>query len=170
MYETTYTYKCPVCNHVIKYETNSDVVWLLYILLFLPVGLIALIIYLVKNATMKKTLAGEEILKCQHCGSYVALSKNMLYSSTRLLVSDKELIQAILPAIKKLHYLGIDCNKYINEGSIPQEKINLQFIKDKKQFDLIICCLSRKLYIKKDKELIDFTLDILEKIVLNELQ
>lgn len=59
-YSSTLTFHCPKCKTVLKKERHDDAFRFLCVFLFIPVGLIALIVYLIKKAQKKMNLTNIE--------------------------------------------------------------------------------------------------------------
>lgn len=169
--ETTYTHTCPNCKSVVKVKNESDALMILYVFLFIPVGLIALIVKIISIFTKKKTEYGEEILNCPNCGKYLALSSNYLTASTRVIISQNELLSIISPAIGKIQKSGITCNKYNLENTEFSEAIALQFINtlSEKKCDIFIKNIIKKLYIIENNNLTEYSHQNLITIVVTAL-
>lgn len=112
--ETKITFFCPYCKKVIKTKTDSDALWLVYVLLF-PIGLIVLIINIIKYLCMQKTSTGDEILSCPHCNKQVIIANY----GTRPFVSAQEILNKIQPFLNKI---SNDFNLFV--GQYDKEKAN----------------------------------------------
>ena len=62
-YSSTLTHHCPKCNTILKKEKHDDTLNFIYFVLFIPIGLIALIVHLIKKKTEKVILVSLMILK-----------------------------------------------------------------------------------------------------------
>lgn len=62
-YSSTLTHHCPKCNTILKKEKHDDTLNFIYFVLFIPIGLIALIVHLIKKKTEKEEFNkyGEQI-------------------------------------------------------------------------------------------------------------
>lgn len=129
-YSSTLTHHCPKCNTVLKKEKHDDSLDFLYVFLFIPVGLIALIVYLIKCKTTKEEYNeyGEQIICCPQCNSLVAVSSNGGFAGySRIIVQEKELLKMMMPAIEYMETkFGIGCDKYNNNEKY-SEMLRLRF-------------------------------------------
>lgn len=129
-YSSTLTYHCPKCKTMLKKEKHDDALNFIYVFLFIPVGLIALIIYLIKKKTEKTEFNkfGEQIICCPNCQSMVAIYSNGgIMGHSRIIIQEKELLEIVKPLIDYLHTnLGISCDKYNNEEKY-SEMLGLRF-------------------------------------------
>lgn len=113
-YSSTLTYQCPKCKTVLKKEKRDDALTFIYVFLFIPVGLIALIIHLIKKTTQKAEYNkyGEQIICCHNCQSMVAISS----IRSRIIIQEKDLLKMVKPLIDYLYTdFDIRCSKYNNE-------------------------------------------------------
>lgn len=117
-YSSTLTHHCPKCNTVLKKEKHDDALNFIYVFLFIPIGLIALIIHLIKKKTRKKEFNkyGEQIICCPNCQSVVAIYSNGgIGGHTRIIIQEKELFEMIKSFIIGIYNdYGISCDKYNN--------------------------------------------------------
>lgn len=129
-YSSTLTHQCPKCKTVLKKEKHDDALNLIYVFLFIPVGLIALIVYLIKKSTQKEefNIYGEQIICCPNCQSMVAIySSGGIVGHSRIIIQEKELLEMVKPLIDYLHTdFGIGCDKYNNEKKY-LEMLGLRF-------------------------------------------
>ena len=129
-YSLTLTHHCPKCKTVLKKEKQDDALNFIYVVLFIPVGLIALIVYLIKKSTQKKEFNkyGEQIICCPNCQSMVAIYSNGgIAGHSRIIIQEKELLEMVTPLIDYLHSdFGIVCDKYNNEEKY-SEMLGLRF-------------------------------------------
>ena len=129
-YSSTLTHQCPKCKTVLKKEKHDDALNFIYVFLFIPVGLIALIVYLIKKSTQKEEFNkyGEQIICCPNCQSMVAIYSNGgIAGHSRIIIQEKELLEMVKPLIDYLHTdFGIGCDKYNNEEKY-SEMLALRF-------------------------------------------
>ena len=118
-YSSTLTHHCPKCNKVIKRETRDDAWNFVCFFLFIPIGLIDLIVRLVKNKTKKEEFNkyGEQIICCPKCQSIVAVWSNFgVAGRSRVITQEKDLLEIIKPIINHLYAnFDISCAKYNND-------------------------------------------------------
>ncbi len=118
-YSSTLTHHCPKCNTILKKEKHDDALDFIYFVLFIPVGLIALIVYLIKSKTTKEEYNeyGEQIICCPKCNSFVAISSNGGFAGhSRIITQEKDLLNMMMPIIEYLQRnFGIGCDKYNND-------------------------------------------------------
>lgn len=130
LYYSTLTHQCPKCNTVVKKETRDDAFGCLCVVAFIPIGLIALIVYLVNRKTKKREFNkyGEEIIFCPHCHSIVAVSSmGGIVGKSRIITQEKELLEMMKPIIRYLvDNFDIGCDKYNNDEKY-SEILGLRF-------------------------------------------
>lgn len=118
-YSSTLTHRCPKCGTVLKKEKHDDALAFIYFFLFIPVGLIALIVYLIKRKTTKVEYNeyGEQIICCPSCYSFVAIGSNGGFAGySRIIKQEKDLLDMMMPIIKYLkNDFEISCSKYNND-------------------------------------------------------
>lgn len=118
-YSSTLTHRCPKCNTVIKKEARDDAWNFICFFLFIPIGLIDLIVRLVKNKTKKEEFNkyGEEIICCPKCQSVVAVWSNFgVAGRSRVITQEKDLLEMMKPIIRYLvDNYDIRCAKYNND-------------------------------------------------------
>lgn len=91
-YSSTLTHRCPKCNTILKKEKHDDTLDFIYLVLFIPIGLIALIVHLIKKKTEKKEFNkyGEQIICCPNCQSVVAIYSNGgIAGHSRIIIQEK---------------------------------------------------------------------------------
>ena len=129
-YSSTLTFHCPKCKTVLKKERHDDAFRFLCVFLFIPVGLIALIVYLIKKATNKDEFNKyrEQIIRCKKCNSIVAIrSDGIAFGTSRIITQEKDLLKMMTPLISYLNdSYDIDCYKYRNEEKY-SETLGLRF-------------------------------------------
>lgn len=129
-YCSTSTYHCPKCKTILKKEKRDDSLTFIYVFLFIPIGLIALIVYLIKRITEKTEFNkfGEQIICCPNCQSMVAISSNGgIAGYSRIILQEKELLEMVKPLIDYLHTdFDIDYDKYNNDEKY-SEMLGLRF-------------------------------------------
>ncbi len=132
-YSSSETYCCPKCNIILKEERKDDFFGFICVVLFIPVGLIALIVHFIKIIKERKAEFnefGEQIIHCPNCQSVVAIHRGSSFGYggyTRIVVQEKELLEMIKPLIDYLNtYYGISCAKYRNERKY-SEMLSLRF-------------------------------------------
>lgn len=129
-YSSTLTHQCPKCKTVLKKEKHDDALNFIYVFLFIPVGLIALIVYLIKKSIQKEEFNkyGEQIICCPNCQSIVAIYSNGgIAGHSRIIIQEKELLEMVKPLIDYLHTdFDICCDKYSNEEKY-SEMLGLRF-------------------------------------------
>lgn len=129
-YSSTLTYQCPKCKTVLKKKKRDEALNFIYVVLFIPVGLIALIVYLIKKLTQKEEFNeyGEQIICCPNCQSMVAIYSNGgIAGHSRIIIQEKELLEMVKPLIDYLYTdFGIGCDKYNNEEKY-LEMLGLRF-------------------------------------------
>ena len=178
LYSSTLTHRCPKCNTVIKTEKHDDAWGCICVALFIPVGLIALIVYLVKKHMVKEEFnsVGEQIICCPKCQSVVAVGSNGgICGYSRIIVQEKQLFEIMQPLIHMLctqHQLS--CGRYRNEEKY-SEMLGLLF---KNKYDeecsVFIVNIAGKLEMKikgEDYEAFDMKklyIKILEKLIFKE--
>lgn len=114
-YSSTTTYQCPKCKTVLKKEIRSSLLLLIYSFIFIPIGLIALIVHLIKKSTQKEEFNkyGEQIICCPNCQSMVAIYSSDIAGYSRIIIQEKELLKIMEPIINYLHSnYNIACDKY----------------------------------------------------------
>lgn len=171
-YSSTLTHQCPKCKTVLKKEKHDDALNFIYVFLFIPVGLIALIIHLIKKKTEKEefNMYGEQIICCPNCQSIVAIFSNGgIAGHSRIIIQEKELLEMVKPLIVYLHTnFAIDCDKYNNEEKY-SEMLGLRF---KNNFNDKCNVFIRNLYGKLQMKIADGeyqpynTVELGEKIII----
>ena len=129
LYSSTLTFHCPKCNTVIKKERHDDAFGFLCVFLFIPVGLIALIVYLFKKITNKDEFNkyGEQIIRCKTCNSIVAIRSFGLSGTSRIITQEKDLLKIMTPLITYLNdNYSINCYQYRSEEKY-SESLGLRF-------------------------------------------
>lgn len=118
-YSSTLTHRCPKCNTTIKKESHDDAWNFICFFLFIPIGLIDLIVRLVKNKTRKEEFNkyGEQIICCPKCQSIVAVWSNAgVAGHSRIITQEKDLLEMMKPIIRYLvDNFDIRCAKYNND-------------------------------------------------------
>ena len=105
-YSSTLTHHCPKCKTVLKKEKHDSFLLFIYVFLFIPIGLIALIVHFIKKKTQKEEFNkyGEQIICCPTCQSLVAIYSNGgIAGSSRIIIQEKELLKIMEPIISYLH-------------------------------------------------------------------
>lgn len=129
-YSSTLTHRCPKCNTILKKEKHDDTLNFIYLVLFIPIGLIALIVHLIKKKTEKKEFNkyGEQIICCPNCQSVVAIYSNGgIAGHSRIIIQEKELFEMIKPFIDYIYNdYGISCDRYNNKEKY-SEMLGLRF-------------------------------------------
>lgn len=135
--DTITTYSCPSCKAIVR--THNDGWFMIYVLLFIPVGLIALIIKAIAKKRKQYTAGGGEIITCPKCSKKIVLFSG-IGGMTRLLILQKDMMNIIMPELKIIGNHQIDCNKYRNVDDEFSESLSLQFINtlNKKSCDVIL--------------------------------
>lgn len=116
-YSSISTYHCPKCHTILAKRKYDESLYFLYVLLFIPIGLIALIIHLIRRKTREYNTIGEEIIHCPNCHSIIAIYNNgIMGGSCRIIYQENELLKMMMPTIKFLNdNYDIICDKYINK-------------------------------------------------------
>ena len=132
-YFSTLIHHCPKCKTVLKKEKRDDLWDFICFWAFIPVGLIALIVHLIKKKTGKIEFNkyGEQIICCPNCQSIVAIhSDRGLMGQSRIIIQEKELFEMVKPLIDFLDTeCGIICDRYVIEEKY-SEKLGLRFGND----------------------------------------
>lgn len=132
-YHYTLTKKsiCPKCQKTL--ERNEQIIdgndgclrWLAYIMCF-PIALIVLLIrqlMLVKRKVIGRTMAGHTVAVCPRCKSNVVFIDN----STRLLFTEEEMLNLVMPSIRLLQECNIKCGKVRQKDNSIEETVVLEF-------------------------------------------
>lgn len=130
LYSSTLTHRCPKCNTILKKEKHDDTLNFIYLVLFIPIGLIALIVHLIKKKTEKEEFNkyGEQIICCPNCQSVVAIYSNGgIAGHSRIIIQEKELFEMIKPFVDYIYNdYGISCDRYNNKEKY-SEMLGLRF-------------------------------------------
>lgn len=116
-YSSTLTHRCPKCNAVVKREWHDDAWGIVCVFLFIPIGLIYLIVRLIKAKKQEFNKYGEQIICCRKCQSVVATWSNAgIAGHSRIITQEKELLEMMKPIINYLYdNFNISCAKYNND-------------------------------------------------------
>ena len=155
-YSSTLTHQCPKCNTVIKKESRDDAWDFICLFLFIPIGLIDLIVRLVKNKTKKEEFNkyGEQIICCPKCQSIVAVWSNFgVAGRSRVITQEKDLLEMMKPIIRYLvDNYDIRCAKYNNDEKY-SEMLGLCFKNEyDEKFNVFILNVMGKLEMKIEGE------------------
>lgn len=159
--ETEKSYKCPNCYNVVKTETLSDIMMVIYVLLFIPIGLIALIVKFIKSKTMKTTTMGEEVITCPYCKKEVVITQ----VGTRLYYSSDELFKMLQPTLETFKQnLNISIERFEDEEA-PDDTLFIEFRnKNNGNKHLMAFMFVDKLYIiDEEQNMEEFTMEKLTK-------
>lgn len=137
----TSTYYCPKCKTVLKKETEDGAWDFICFFLFIPIGLIALIVRLIKKGMeeVEFNKYGEQIICCPNCQSVVAIwSQGGLMGRSRIIKQEDELFEMVEPLISFLNTeCGIGCDRYVIEEKY-SEMLGLCFKKNNIKCDVFI--------------------------------
>lgn len=151
-YFSTLIHHCPKCKTALKKEKRDDLWDFICFWLFIPVGLIALIVRLIKKKTEKVEFNkyGEQIICCPNCQSIVAIrSDRGLMGRSRIIIQEKELFEMMKPLISFLYTeCGISCDRYVIEEKY-SEMLGLCFENDNNiKCDVFILSIGDQLEMK----------------------
>jgi ssDNA-binding Zn-finger/Zn-ribbon topoisomerase 1 len=151
-YYTITTHSCPNCKKTLR--KSNDGWFLIYVFLFIPIGLIALIVKGIARLKKKYTIFKEEIVTCPSCGKTIAIGTNW----TRLMVSYQELLSAVMPDLKTIASKKIQCNKYNQANERYSELIGFQFVNkaNNKSMDVFVQYAIKAITVRIDNDVFDY--------------